>query len=143
MAVTFKVTALFFQYKAFLFSKTNNTLNLCLKKGITIMRISNTVKPLNTDNPTIDDDYLFAASYNDVTGLIPTVAHNEYEAASYDQIAHYLPPIAPNPVNDLPGSSLSQAEGIHAEVNTLDKNTSSAKDLEGNHRLPSTHLYDK
>lgn len=107
------------------------------------MKISNTVKPLNTDNPTMDDDYLFAASYNDVTGLIPTVAHNEYEAASYDQIAHYLPPIAPNPVNEQPGSSLSQAEGIHAEVNTLDKNTFSDKGLEGNHRLTNTHLYDK
>ena len=85
------------------------------------MKISNTVKPLNKENPTMGEDYLFAASYNDVTGLTPTVAHNEYEAASYDQLAHYLPPIAPNPITGFPGESISQAEGIHAEVNTLNE----------------------
>ena len=83
------------------------------------MKSSNSVRPLNTDNPTMGDDYLFAASYNDVTGLIPTVAHNEYEAASYDEIAHYLPPIEPNPITGIPGDSLTEAEDIHAEVNTL------------------------
>ena len=39
-----------------------------------------------TKNPTMDDDYLFASSATDCTGLIPTVAHDEYEAESYDEI---------------------------------------------------------
>ncbi len=99
---------------------------------------------LASDNPTMDDDYLFAASASDCTGLAPTVAHNEYEAESYDEIAHYLPPVPPSTI---PGMSqqeafltdgvaaISPAEGIHAEVNTLDKNTASKAGLEGNHLL--------
>lgn len=91
---------------------------------------SNDVKPLNTDNPTMGDDYLFAASYNDCTGLIPSVAHNETEADNYDEIAHYLPPIPPTGPIGAPEGPMNLAEGIHAEVNTLDK-----YDLEGNHIL--------
>ncbi len=90
---------------------------------------------------TMGDDYLFASSVNDCTGLTPTVAHNEYEAASYDEIVNYLPPVPP-PI--MPGTSptpvvpylapigteapteagvgsLMRAEGIHAEVNTLNR----------------------
>lgn len=122
----------------------------------------------NDNNPTMDDDYLFAASTCDCTGLIPSVAHNEAEAASYDEIAHYLPPVQPVPMPGVIGnvpsplpeatpimtpsttprtpetdaipenntvSADSPAEGIHAEVNTLDKNTSSKEGLEGNHLL--------
>ena len=107
------------------------------------MRVSNTIKPLNPDNPTMNDDYFLTASYNDCTGLAPTVAHNEYEAASYNEIAHYLPPVALNPLTGFPGDALQKADGIHAEVNTLDKNTESPEGLEGNHRLNNTHLYDK
>ena len=106
------------------------------------MRISKNVKPINPDNPTMDDNYFFAASCNDCTGLAPTVAHNEYEAGSYEDLAHYLPPVAPNPASGVPGEALLKAEGIHTEVNTVDKNTLSAKGLEGNHRLTNTHLYD-
>lgn len=87
------------------------------------------------NNPTMDDDYLFAASSTDCTGLAPTVAHSEYEAASYDEIAHYLPPIAPSPKSSIPGKSLQKAEGIHAEVNTLDKDTLTPDGLTGNHLL--------
>lgn len=101
------------------------------------MQKSNEVRPLNTNNPTMEDDYLFATSYNDCTGLIPSVAHNEAEAANYNEIAHYLPPLPPTgpigapegPMN-LAEGPMSPAEGIHAEVNTLDKYTS-----EGNHIL--------
>ena len=107
------------------------------------MKVTNTVKPLNPDNPTMNDDYFLSASYNDCTGLAPTVAHNEYEAASYNEIAHYLPPVAPNPITGFPGDALQKAEGIHAEVNTLDKDTKSEQGLTGNHRLTNTHLYDK
>ena len=87
------------------------------------------------NNPTMYDDYLFAASATDCTGLLPTVAHNETEAANYDDIAHYLPPIPLNPVTGAPEDQLLAAEGIHAEVNTLYKGTSSKKELEGNHIL--------
>lgn len=90
---------------------------------------SNTTSKANNsyleNNPTMNDDYLFAASACDCTGLAPTVAHNEAEAESYNEIAHYLPPIP----------SVPPAEGIHAEVNTLDKDSSSKKGLEGNHIL--------
>lgn len=94
------------------------------------MNLSKNVRPLNTNNPTMGDDYLFAASATDCTGLIPSVAHNETEADNYDEIVHYLPPIPPNPVTGAPEEPMLAAEGIHAEVNTLDKYTS-----EGNHIL--------
>lgn len=81
-------------------------------------------------NPTMDDDYLFAASTCDCTGLAPTVAHNEAEAESYNDIAHYLPPVPPSTVTGTPVNPALSAEGIHAEVNTLDK-----YDSEGNHIL--------
>ena len=86
----------------------------------------------HTDS-TMEEDYLFAASACDCTGLAPTVAHSEAEAESYNEIAHYLPPIPPNPVIGAPEDPMLAAEGIHAEVNTLDKGTSSKKELEGNH----------
>ena len=47
------------------------------------------------NNPTMDDDYLYSASYQDCTGLIPTVTHNEYEEDNYKELCHYLPPVAP------------------------------------------------
>ena len=55
--------------------------------------------------PVNEDNYLYAASANDMTGLAPTVAHNEYEADSYEEVYPYLPPHSP-------------AEGIHAEYRT-------------------------
>ncbi len=94
------------------------------------MRSSKNVRPLNTKNPTMGDDYLFAASASDCTGLIPSVAHNEAEAENYDEIAHYLPPVPANPITGFPEKAMLAAEGIHAEVNTLDK-----YDAEGNHIL--------
>ena len=50
-------------------------------------------EPLNKNNPTLDEDYLYTASFRDCTGLTPTPAHNEFEAESYQELAHYLPPI--------------------------------------------------
>lgn len=47
------------------------------------------------EDPTINDDYLFAASYNDCTGLIPSLPQNEEEVKNYEEISHYLPPIPP------------------------------------------------
>ena len=51
------------------------------------------------NNPTMDDDYLFASSATDCTGLIPSVAHDEYEVENYEELYPYLPPIAP-PLGD-------------------------------------------
>ena len=52
------------------------------------------VKDFINDDPIADDNYLYAASANDMTGLAPTVAHNEYEAQSYEELFPYLPPSA-------------------------------------------------
>ena len=59
-----------------------------------------------------NDNYLYSASANDMTGLAPTVAHNEYEAQSYEEVFPYLPPIQPT------SKEGSVAEGIHAEYRT-------------------------
>ena len=68
-----------------------------------------------TKDSNLDDNYLYAASANDMTGLAPTVAHNEYEAQSYEELFPYLPPVQPNPDG---GDVPSVAEGIHAEYRT-------------------------
>ncbi len=52
------------------------------------------------------DNYLYAASVNDMTGLAPTIAHNEHEAQNYEELFPYLPP-ASHP-----------ADGIRAEYRT-------------------------
>lgn len=72
-------------------------------------------KDFLNDDPIADDNYLYAASANDMTGLAPTVAHNEYEAQSYEDVFPYLPPVQPNPNG---GEVPSVAEGIHAEYRT-------------------------
>lgn len=78
-----------------------------------------TQNPVNknflTEDSNIDDNYLYAASANDMTGLAPTVAHNEYEAQSYEELFPYLPPVQPNPDG---GDVPSVADGIHAEYRT-------------------------
>ena len=66
-------------------------------------------------DPINDDNYLYSASANDMTGLAPTVAHNEYEAQSYEEVFPYLPPIQPTTKE---GSVADVAEGIHAEYRT-------------------------
>ena len=53
-----------------------------------------------------NDNYLYAASASEMTGLTPSIAHNEYEAQNYDDIFSYLPP-ASHP-----------ADGIRAEYRT-------------------------
>ncbi len=73
------------------------------------------IKDFLNDDPIADDNYLYAASANDMTGLAPTVAHNEYEAQSYEELFPYLPPVSPNPDG---GAVPSVAEGIHAEYRT-------------------------
>ena len=102
------------------------------------MKVSKNVKPLNTDDPTMGEDYLSVASSTDCTGLAPTLALNSVEAANYDEIVPYLPPIAPTPELNGLGEALLKAEGIHAEVNTLDKDPFSKKGMEGNHLLSDT-----
>lgn len=72
-------------------------------------------KDFINDDPLADDNYLYAASANDMTGLAPTVAHNEYEAQSYEEVFPYLPPIQPNTQGD---ATASVADGIHAEYRT-------------------------
>ena len=58
------------------------------------------------DNPTINDDYLFAASNQDCTGLIPSGIHGSDEIENYEEIYPYLPryfPEAPSisPIENL------------------------------------------
>lgn len=72
-------------------------------------------KDFINDDPLADDNYLYAASANDMTGLAPTVAHNEYEAQSYEEVFPYLPPIQPKTQGD---ATASVADGIHAEYRT-------------------------
>lgn len=43
----------------------------------------------------IEEDYLYSASYQDMTGLTPTPAHDEFEAESYQELAYYQPPVMP------------------------------------------------
>lgn len=69
-----------------------------------------------TQDSSLDDNNLWAASATDMTGLAPTVAHNEYEAESYEEVYPYLPPVPPNPVVTVPDTPI--AEGIHAEYRT-------------------------
>ena len=73
------------------------------------------VKDFLNDDPLADDNYLYAASARDMTGLTPTVAHNEHEAQSYEEIFPYLPPIQLDVKGD---STSSVADGIHAEYRT-------------------------
>ena len=73
------------------------------------------VKDFLNDDPIADDNYLYAASANDMTGLAPTVAHNEYEAQSYEELFPYLPP-APLTPEGVPVAPVS--DGIHAEYRT-------------------------
>lgn len=68
-----------------------------------------------TEDSNLDDNYLYAASTNDMTGLAPTIAHNEYEAQSYEEVFPYLPPVQPNPNG---GNVPSAADGIRAEYRT-------------------------
>lgn len=83
------------------------------------MSMKGTEHPINqnlaTEDSTLDDNYLYAASATDMTGLAVTVAHNEYEAQSYEEVFPYLPPVQPNPDG---GDVPSVAEGIHAEYRT-------------------------
>lgn len=60
-----------------------------------------------------NDNYLYAASATEMTGLAPTVAHNEYEAQSYEEVFPYLPPFSPNPMVTISDTPVS--EGIHSE----------------------------
>lgn len=53
-------------------------------------------KDFLNDDPIAEGDYLFAASANDMTGLTPTIAHDNYEADSYEELFPYLPPVAPD-----------------------------------------------
>lgn len=66
------------------------------------------------------DNYLYAASASDMTGLAPTVAHNEYEAQSYEEIYPYLPPTSLHGFTNGTDSfvEINAAEGIHAEYRT-------------------------
>lgn len=71
-------------------------------------------KDFINDDPIADDNYLYAASANDMTGLVPTVAHDEYEAQSYEEVFPYLPPIQ-NPTSE---NTPAVSDGIHAEYRT-------------------------
>ena len=68
----------------------------------------------NSKKTIADDNYLYTTSANDMTGLTPTVAHNEDEAQNYEEVFPYLPPIQ-NPQDE---SVPSVADGIHAEYRT-------------------------
>ena len=72
-------------------------------------------KDFLNDDPITDDGDFLTASASDMTGLTPTVAHDEEEAQSYEEVFPYLPPIRP-----IPGGGVvpDPAEGIHAEYRT-------------------------
>lgn len=70
------------------------------------------------NNPTMDDDYLFSASCQDCTGLIPSVTHNDAEVDSYEELYPYLPPVAPPLVTP---PSVTPAPGGTPEVGDLTK----------------------
>ena len=53
-------------------------------------------KDFLNDDPIAEDNYLFAASANDMTGLTPTIAHDNYEADSYEELFPYLPRTSQN-----------------------------------------------
>lgn len=69
----------------------------------------------NSKKTIADDNYLYTASANDMTGLTPTVAHNEDEAQNYEEVFPYLPPLTPE-IKDK--TTPSVADGIHAEYRT-------------------------
>ena len=72
-------------------------------------------KDFVNDDPIADDNYLFAASANDMTGLTPTVAHNEDEAQNYEEVFPYLPPLTPEIKDE---ATPTASDGIHAEYRT-------------------------
>ena len=51
-------------------------------------------------------NYLYASSATDMTGLTPSIAHNEHEAQNYEELYPYLPP------------ATDPADGIRAEYRT-------------------------
>lgn len=63
-----------------------------------------------------DDNYLYAASATEMTGLTPSVAHDEEEAQNYEEVYPYLPPIPPTGATAVP--EILPAQGIHAEYRT-------------------------
>ena len=77
------------------------------KNSIPMKTTTNSSKPLVSTNSETDDTYLFSASYQEATGLTPTIAHNEYEAASYEELYPYLPSA---------GLKTPAIDGIHAEM---------------------------
>ena len=86
------------------------------------MKKEQNARPLNTNNPTMDEDYLYSASSHDATGLTPTPAHDEFEAESYQELYHYLPPIAAansTSANDFPTPPYNHGrttDDIHLEM---------------------------
>lgn len=91
-------------------------------KGVFHMKKEQNARPLNKNNPTMDEDYLYSASCRDCTGLAPTPAHDEFEAESYEELYHYLPPVLPpnsaSAVDDPipPITHGRSADGIHLEM---------------------------
>ncbi len=69
----------------------------------------------------MNDDFLFASSCYDCTGLIPSGGHGEEEAQNYNEVYPYLP--------STPGNAGREAEGIHVEMR---------KEVTDQH--PHTHL---
>lgn len=86
------------------------------------MKSEQNARPLNKNNPSMDEDYLYSASCHDCTGLAPTPAHNEFEAESYQELFHYLPPVCPmhsvSAVDDPipPYNHGRTSDGIHLET---------------------------
>ena len=66
----------------------------------------------------VEDDDLLAstASASEMTGLAPTVTHDEYEAQSYEEIYPYLASIPQPPGVQTPDVTIG--DDIHAEYST-------------------------
>lgn len=72
-------------------------------------------KDFVNDIPLADESNLLSASATEMTGLEPTIAHNEEEAQNYEEVYPYLPPLGLVPDSDV---TPDIAEGIHAEYRT-------------------------
>ena len=72
-------------------------------------------KDFTNDDPLSDQSDLLSASANEMTGLTPTVAHDEDEAENYEKVFPYLPPLRPIPGG---GVVVDIAEGIQWDYRT-------------------------
>lgn len=60
------------------------------------------------DASTMEDDYLYSASATDMTGLIPSGGHDDYELENFDEVYAYLP----NSTQAIPDTPISEIKFV-------------------------------